>query len=231
MYLILLSIDYFEDYLINYHEEVEALVSNDYEDIERIRFKQYLENGIYLITQNRYSGKPLDIALLKVSDEVNEIIGIQISIINNNILNKEQIIDSLLNLKRNIYSYYHIDVDEKDLFFCYIFDWDNKDEKILKKCEKIGVKYLFFDVTKNCFKDNIEKTIKNLKLNLLSYISICPEPKKNENINYITEDIFPIFDNQLKLNILKGPFIEPNQKQNESIKKYLKKNLQLSFLI
>ena len=68
-----------------------------------------------------------------------------------------------------------------------------------------------------------------MKLNLLSYISICPEHKKNENINYINEYIFPIFDNQLKLNILKGPFIEPNQKENESIKKYLKKNLQLSF--
>ena len=57
MYLAFLYIDYFEDYLINYHEEVEALVSNDYEDIEKIKFKQYLENGIYLISQNRYTLK------------------------------------------------------------------------------------------------------------------------------------------------------------------------------
>ena len=74
------SIEYFKDYPINYHNEVKVLILNDNEDSENILFKENLKKGIFLITQERYNGKALDIALIKVSDEDSEIIGIQISI-------------------------------------------------------------------------------------------------------------------------------------------------------
>ena len=222
-------IDYFEDYPIDNHDKVEVLLLNDNEDIEKISFKKYLEKGIYLISQNRYNGKSLDIAILKVSDEINEIIGIQISINKNIIFKKKQIVEFLLKLKRNIYHYYHLDVNDEDLYFCYIFDWNNKVENTLRSCEKNRVKYFFFDVTNNCFVDNFGKIIKNLKLNLLSYISICPQIKKKENIGYTIEDFFPVCDNGIKLNTVQGPHIKINQKQDKSIKKFLKDNLELSF--
>lgn len=220
-------IDYFEDYQINFHDQVEVLVLNDNEDQNKISFKKHLKNGIYLISQKRYNGKSLDIALLKVSDENSEIIGIQISIRKNKIFNYNQIVDSLSNLKQNIYKYYYIDVEEKDLFFCYIFDWNNFNKHLIRKCEGKGLKYFFFDLTNNCFKDNDGRIIRNLKLNLLSYLSICPESKKSENINYTIPNFFPVLKNEIKHNILNGPSIQPNEKQLKSIKKYLKSNLKL----
>ena len=223
-------INYFIDYPINYHDQVEVLVLNNNEAPEKLDFMQNLKNGIYLITQNRYNGKYLDIAILKVSDEKNELIGIQISIRKNKIFTMEQIVESLSNLKQNIYYYYDINVNKKDLYFCYIFDWNNNDKNnLIKKCDKKGVKYFFFDVMNNCFKNFEGEIIKNLKLNLLSFESISPESKQNETSNYILEDFFPVSDNTMKFDILQDPIFKLNQKQIKSIKQYFKNHLKLTF--
>ena len=52
--------------------------------------EKFEEELIYLITQKRYNGKALDIAILNFLD-INKIIGVQISIHKNDIFIKEQV--------------------------------------------------------------------------------------------------------------------------------------------
>ena len=94
---------------------------NNNQKTEKLVVKKKLKKGACLITQKRYNGKGIDIALINVAD-INEIIGIQISICDNDIFTQEQIIDFLLNLRLNIYKYYDLEVNVKDIYFCYLFD-------------------------------------------------------------------------------------------------------------
>ena len=230
-------IEYFEDYPIKYHDEMEVLVLNKNEKPEKILIKKGLKKGVYLITQRRYNGKALDIAFINVS-EINEIIGIQISINKKNIFTKEQISNFLLNLKQNVEINYDIEVKDKNLYFCYIFDWKSKNNPMIDKCKKNGIKFLFYDVMNDYFKDNGGSKIIKLKLNLLSYSEIINTTKIQIKIdNYFSrpqkieiekknETSFPQNEDN---KILQGPLIKFNEKQNNSIKIYFKNSLNLNY--
>ena len=221
------SIKYFKDYLINYHDEVEVLVLNDNEKPEKIIFKKHLEKGIYLITQKRYNGKAIDIALIN-NTEMKEIIGIQISIYKKPIFSKSQISEFLLNLKQNIKNYYDFEINDEGLYFCYIFDSNNKDIAIIKKCKENNIKYIFFDVKNDIFLDDKYIKIDNLRPNLLSFSSILPDIK-NKIYNLSINDYFKnIPDKVLNYEVLKGPLIKINEKQKNSILKLFKNNLKLN---
>ena len=222
------SIKYFKDYPINYHDEIEVLVLNDNEKPEKIIFKKHLEKGIYLITQKRYNGKAIDIALIN-NTEIKEIIGIQISIYKKPIFSKSQISEFLLNLKQNIKNYYDFEINDEGLYFCYIFDSNNKDIAMIKKCKENNIKYIFFDVTNDIFLDDKCIKIDNLKPNLLSLSSILPDIK-NKIYNLSINDYFKnIPDKVLNYEVLKGPLIKINEKQKNSIIKLFKNNLKLNF--
>ena len=231
-------IDYFQDYLIKYHDEMEVLVLNANEDPEKIMFEKKLEEGIYLVTQKRYNGKALDIALINVS-KINEIIGIQISIHKKYIFKKKDIVDFLLNLKKNAEKYYDLKVEKENLYFCYIFDWKNKDKKMLNKCNKKGLKYFFFDVINDCFKDGKGNNIINLKKNLLNLSTINKEINKTSYFKL--DNFFPKVsgkkemenevskpDNQDIISSQKN-LIKFNDRQEHSIKMFFQKALKLNF--
>ena len=231
-------IKYFQDYPIRYHDEMEVLVLNDNEEPEKVLFKTELKKGVYLITQKRYNGKALDIAIINVSD-ISEIIGIQISIRKKKVFTKKQIFDFLLNLKYNIKNYYDLEVKEKGLYFCYIFDWNNKENLKLEKFKKNGLKYFFFDIINDNFKDNSGNKIINLKEHLLSLSSIINLEIKN-NSNYKIDYFFSIIpksgieaeNETLKqqnqyYNFLQGPLVKINDKQNNSIKLFFKNDFRL----
>ena len=225
------SIKYFKDYLINYHDEVEVLVLNDNEKPEKVIFKKHLEKGIYLITQKRYNGKAIDIALIN-NTEIKEIIGIQISIHKKPIFTITQISEFLVKLKQNIEKYYDFEINFEGLYFCYIFDNNNKDIAMIKKCKENNIKYIFFDVTNNNFLDDKYFKIDNLKTNLLSFSSILPDIKNNIGdlsiIDYFKNIPEETKDNKvINYEILNGPLIQINQKQKNSILKLFKSNLNL----
>ena len=220
------KIEYFEDYPITYHEEINALVLNKNESISKIEYKKKLESGIYLITQKRYNGKALDIALLKIGD-VNEIIGIQISIYKKDIFTKEQVSEFLSNLQQVIKKYFDLEVDDKNLFFSYIFEWDNVNKYIIDKCDRNGLKYFYFQVNEKIFRDARGNIITKLKPNLIN----TPPYHKNKN-NYSIEQYFKIKtkDNSketqyLSYKISIGPFIKINENQKITIINIFKKHL------
>ena len=221
-------IEYFKDFPINYHEEMNVLVLNDNESFKKILFDKYLIEGKYLITQKRYNGKALDIALINVSG-INEIIGIQISIHKIKIFSQSEVHEFLLSLKKNVKKYYGLDVKEENLYFFYIFEWSNKDSSILRKCINNGVKYIFFDVINKSFIDEFGNKIENLKLYLISPPPIYPANMLGDN--RIIEEYFIKKPKQLEENeakekqndtygIINGPLIELNKNQKDSIKKY-----------
>ena len=220
------KIEYFEDYPITYHEEINALVLNNNESIDKIEFEKKLERGIYLITQKRYNGKALDIALLKIGD-VNEIIGIQISIYKKDIFTKEQVSEFLSNLQQVIKKYFDLEVDDKNLFFSYIFEWDNVNKYIIDKCDRNGLKYFYFQVNEKIFRDARGNIITKLKPNLIN-----PPPYHKHKNNYSIEQYFKIKtkDNSketqyLSYEISIGPFIKINENQKITIIKIFKKHL------
>ena len=220
------KIEYFEDYPITYHEEINALVLNKNESISKIEYKKKLESGIYLITQKRYNGKALDIALLKIGD-VNEIIGIQISIYKKDIFTKEQVSEFLSNLQQVIKKYFDLEVDDKNLFFSYIFEWDNVNKYIIDKCDRNGLKYFYFQVNEKIFRDARGNIITKLKPNLIN-----PPPYHKHKNNYSIEQYFKIKtkDNSketqyLSYKISIGPFIKINENQKITIINIFKKHL------
>ena len=119
------------------------MILNKNENPKKIIFEDNLEKGIYLITQKRYGGKALDIALIKVSDYDSEIVGIQISINKKGIFTKEEVQMFLFQLQTNIYYYYNLEVKDENLYFCYIFDYNNQVQDMLKGCKKNRMKYFF----------------------------------------------------------------------------------------
>ena len=217
------NIEYFKDYPIKYHDEVKVLVLNDNEDPENILFKENLKKGIYLITQERYNGKALDIALLKVSDEDSEIIGIQISIKKQKIFTEKQVEIILAQFQKNIYNYYDLEVKNENLYFCYIFDYNNKDKNILLKCDLNRMKYLFFDVINKTFKDSNGNITNNLKNNLLKVII----SDKDDKITSYFPSVPNIDNEELNKYILPGPIFKINEEQKNSIIKLFQFNLGL----
>ena len=216
------NIEYFKDYPIKYHDEVKVLILNDNENSKSVFFKYNLiKKGIYLITQERYNGKALDIALIRVAGEDSEIIGIQISIKKKEIFTEKQVETILSQLKKNIYNYYDLKVKNDNLYFCYIFDYNNKDENMLQNCDKYGMKYLFFDVINKTFKDSKGRIINNLKNNLLRVII---SDKDDKITSYFQSE--PNIDNEeLNKYILPGPIFKINENQKNSIIKLFKLNL------
>ena len=231
-------IKYFDDFPIKYHDEVEVLVLNDNEKFENIVNKRELLKGIYLITQKRYNGKALDIALVNVSD-INEIIGIQISIHKKNIFKANEVDDFLWNLNRNIKNNYDLEVKKENLYFCYIFDWNNKNSSMIDRCRINGMKYFFFDVTTKSFVDYYGNKVNNLKVYLLSPQSTTLDARKagyhildeyyirrpkqsNEQKEKETQNNNYVFSEE--------PFVKLNECQKNSIKKFFKNELFLKVL-
>ena len=232
------QIDFFLDYPIQYHIEIDTLVLNRNEKFEKVSFDKNLNKGIYLLTQRRYNGKAFDIAILKVS-EINEMIAAQISIRKKYIFTKEEISEYLLNLKANVQNYFGLTVNNSNLYFCYIFEKNNTAMTMIDKCDTNGLKYLFFDVINESFVDKYGNDINTLKPHLLNFSSLN-STVTNKNINayhkieeYFTQkvstkDISNKKQNDIKENIyFNGPFIEINEKQKFSIQKFYVNDLGL----
>ena len=236
------SITFFEDYPIEFHEEMNVLVLNDDETLEKNLNEKILEEkGVYLITQERYNGKALNMALLKIGD-INELIGIEISIHEDRIFSLEEIEKFLKNLRDNVKSTYNINVEDSNLFFCYIFEWNNNiDEKIVKKFKDKRIKYFFFDVKNKIFKDKDGQIIKKLKPNI-GRSSISSNNKKGYHSldeyfytqktiksNYNSKN----FEKEPNTNIiaptLKGPIFKINERQEKAIKIILKNDFNLLY--
>ena len=231
------KIELFKDYPINHHKEIDVLVLNKNEKFINEKIKNKLQKGVYLLTQKRYNGKALDIALINISD-INEIIGIQISIHKNGIFTQAQVSEFLANLNKNIKNYFDLDVEDTNLYFCYIFEDDNIDSTMIQKCRENGMKYIFFNVTNKSFLDDCGNIIKSLKpylLNVMPYkknayhsileyipciqnTDIKKEEKKEEQFEIIMKKHFDY-------SIIKGPTVKLSEKQENSIKEIFRKNL------
>ena len=245
------KVSFFSDYEINFHKEMEVLVLNDNETPEIISNKQNLqENCVYLLTQKRFNGKALDIALLKIS-EINEIIGIQASIHKKDIFSSEEIDKFLKNLRDNVKNNYDIEVDDNNLFFCYIFEW-NKDinQEMIKKCKDKDIKFFFFDVTNKCFNEENGQKITNLKSHISKPSQIISNnkiflkiAKKDENkyhsldeyfhmkqatkINYNSKNFADQQQTKIIVPTFKGPAYIINEAQEKVIKNILKRDFNL----
>ena len=148
------------------------MVLNKNEDPKKIQFRRNLEEGIYLITQKRYGGKALDIAFIKVSKYGSEMIGGQISIHKKGIFSRKKVEKYLCQLQENMKYYYNLKVKDENLYFCYIFDYNYKHSDMVKKCKSNGMKYIFYDITNDCFKDDKGNKITKLKQHLLRLKSV-----------------------------------------------------------
>jgi hypothetical protein len=213
------QIDFFLDYPIKYHQELEVLIPNENEHLKNVSNKISLSKGIHLLTQKRYNGRALDIALLNVS-EIKEIIGIQISIRKKHIFSEDEVSKFLSLLKETVENYYDIKVDEKNLYFCYIFDWNNKNSSMIKKCQKNNIKYFYFNVPNKTFINNKYNIIKNLK----PFLEGDSNPEKNHTLL----EYFSAFKKNYEipnLKMLKGPFIKINENQKKTIQSILKANI------
>ena len=226
------QIDFFKDYPILYHKEIEVLVLNNNEQLEEIENKKILGKGVTLITQKRYNGKALDIALIKIGD-INELIGIQISIHKKEIFTEKDISDYLSNLKSNVENNFDVEIDEKSLYFCYIFENNKIDSSMIRKCKKNKMKYFFFDVINKNFVSEHNREIISLKpylLNVPMIPSYNREKKVKKRMFYTIEECFGLKNptdtkedeskneqNFLGL-IKKGQYCAINDKQEQSIK-------------
>lgn len=223
-----LAVDFFDDYLIQYHHEMEVLVLNNNEEMKIISEKTNLENGVHLITQKRYNGKALDIALINVS-EVIEIIGIQISIHKNKIYTIDEISDFLKTLNQNVYNYYGIRAEEKNLYFCYIFELNNLKNSMAKKCVEKNIKYLFFDVLNKSFVNILGQKITKLKPNLsiINFSEKDISPNQIESQDFLSKECMNALDNEkLTLKLKKGPLFQINDNQKNTITNIIKEKLE-----
>lgn len=235
------QIDYFQDYPIQYHIEIDTLVLNRNEKFEKVSFDKNLQKGIYLLTQRRYNGKAFDIAILKVS-EINEMIAAQISIRKKYIFTNDEISEYLLNLKANVQNYFGLKVNNSNLYFCYIFEKNNTAMTMIDKCDINGLKYLFFDVINESFVNKYGNNINTLKPHLLNFSSLN-STITNKNINSYhkieefftpkvrTRNISNNEQNDIKENkYFNGPYIEINKNQKDSIQKFYANDLGLKYL-
>ena len=202
------------------------MILNKNENPKKIIFEDNLEKGIYLITQKRYGGKALDIALIKVSDYDSEIVGIQISINKKGIFTKEEVQMFLFQLQTNIYYYYNLEVKDENLYFCYIFDYNNQVQDMLKGCKKNRMKYFFFDITNDCFKDEKGNIINKIKQNSFR---LKPFPYKKITDYFKNKEIINISksseQSHVNNNDSKGSKILINDAQKNTIIKLFKMNL------
>ena len=119
------------------------------------------KNKAYLIEQEQFNGKDLDLLIMNIKDNDIYIYGFQISIYKKNIFEKSYLKKTFLNMFNNLNDIFGINnFKNKYLYFGYIFDYSrvNDYNKILSDCENLEWKYCFFDTNKKifCTKTNFE---------------------------------------------------------------------------
>ena len=127
------------------------------EKIDKLIFKvKDLEKGnVYLIEQEIFGGKTLDFIIINFTSSNPTVFGFQVSIYKKIIYEISELQESYLSMKFLLLKYFGINFDEKNMYFGYIFNFDNvKDSKyklMLEKCEKQSLKYCFFDPKQSQF--------------------------------------------------------------------------------
>ena len=215
------EITFFDDFKISFHEQLNFLIPNKNEIIEKKNTKKILNYGVYLFSQKRYNGKAIDIALVNIREGYVEVIGIQVSIHKEIIIEINNIKKNLLKLKENIESNYELSINNDKLFFSYIFEYKAKDKypDMLKKCNEKDIPYFFFDVTNKTFLDDSGSLVRYLTKKLIrpfSKMYYGSVKRKQNSIN----DWF-------KFNMSLFPLYRRNKQQNMSIIEIIKENTEL----
>ena len=153
----------FNDILITQTEEIDKFIpqKNEIKWRKKKIIKKKLDfNTTYLFTQKNFNGKCLDLLIVEVNETKSvKVIGLQISIYKNKIYSTFLLKEYLKIMIEYIIFYYDIEIKERNIFFTYIFDLYNKiDEKIenlLSNCKKNKMAYIFFDLKKKQFVDDL----------------------------------------------------------------------------
>ena len=151
----------FKNFLISEKYEITSIIKRDNEKKKsKLRFT-LIKNKTYLIEQQQFNGKDLDLLIIDVKDNAIYIYGLQISIYKDKIFSLSYLKKSFLNMLINLNDIFAINnFTEQNLYFGYVFDFSriNDYDKILSDCKKEGWNYCFFDTDKKifCTKRNTE---------------------------------------------------------------------------
>ena len=154
----------FKNFSISEKYVIPSIVKRDNEK-NKINLKLILlKNKTYLIEQEQFNGKDLDLLIIDVRENDINIYGLQISIYKDKIFDKLYLKKSFSNMVNNINDIFGIDnFNHKNLYFGYIFDYSrNHDylfQKMLSDFKNAGWKYFFFDPDKKIFCNKTNKEI------------------------------------------------------------------------
>jgi len=210
----------FKIFLISEKYKINSFIKKDNDQKLKLLL---LKNKTYLIGQEKFNGKDLDLLIIDLKDNDIYIYGFQISINIDKILELSYLKQLFLNMLNNLNDIFGINnFKNKFIYFGYIFDYSNiyNYHKILTDCKNMGWKYCFFDTDKKifCTKKNIEINDINeivTKVILDDKLNIYETTKINNDYLYIIKDLISK-EKGKNINNLKyigekdGPIIEGN---------------------
>ena len=153
------EIDFFGLFMINDKIKIKKYIPNSKEELKKNNLKPKNIQGYYIIIQEKFGGKMIDIVIIEVDDDNKaDVFCFQISIYKK----KEDILDlDILKENFNIMIKYfknYFTFDMANIYFCYIFDYLMKDEKkqknMLKNVLQNKLNYFFYDVKEQSFKND-----------------------------------------------------------------------------
>lgn len=178
----------FNCFKISKNLSVKKFVMKNNEKTDKLIFKvKDLEKGnVYLIEQEIFGGKTLDFIIIDFTNSNPTVFGFQVSIYKKIIYEISELQKSYLSMKFLLLKYFGINFDEKNLYFGYIFNFDNiKDSKyklMLEKCEEQSLKYCFFDPKQSQFCDKNGQEINDIN-DIVSKVFVDIPVKQIKNLD------------------------------------------------
>jgi len=153
------EIDFFGLFMINDKIKIKKYIPNSKEKLKKNNLKPKTIQGYYIVIQEQFGGKMIDIVIIEVDDDNKaDAFCFQITIYKK----KEDLLDLEI-LKNNfnimiIFFKNYFTFDITNIYFCYIFDYLMKDEKkqknMLKNVLENKLNYFFYDVKEKSFKND-----------------------------------------------------------------------------
>ena len=159
---------------------IKKFIPNNKEKWKEQKFeKKDLDYGTYLFTQDNFNNKAFDAAIIDIkTNNIAKIYLLQISINKQDIFSIEVLRKYLLLFKNYFERQFSFIIQEKNIYFTYIFFTKNKEE-LFKDCNNNGMKCIFFNPSQKVFIDK-----NNFDLNYLTNIEeifVSPFRKKEAN--------------------------------------------------
>jgi len=200
--------------------KVKKFVLNDNEKEDKIIYKTYELDKIsdYIIEQEVFGGKALDFIIIHFENGMPNVYGFQVSVFKQTIFTIEELKKSYLSMIGLLKKYFGIDFEKRDMYFGYIFNYEdiltNKYNKLLNDCTKRNFKYCFFNPEEQKFLNQFGKEITNIN-DIVSKVfqDISLDIKISDSDNFVFKR--PKLEMDINCNIVL------NQKQKTAINKII----------